>query len=244
MDYKDLSLLPVSDVRAIHSEVYGPSGRKVAKRELLKGLKRYCIGGAAEELAGRAFGVGGGREHEEHEEHQPNDGEDSSGQVGGAAEDCHPDAGRPVEADATYRLMFDGGSRGNPGPSGCGWVIYNDADETELASGSRFLGTMTNNQAEYKGLEEGLTAARELGVLNGEGRGGLVVVGDSQLVVKQIRGEYRVKNEGLKPIWEKCRGIMKGMNVLEVKHTLRGENGRADQLANEAMDDERGGRSF
>ena len=98
------------------------------------------------------------------------------------------------------------------------------------------MGVSTNNQAEYKGLEEGLIAARELGILNGEGKGGLVVIGDSQLVVKQITGEYRVKNKGLMPIWKSCMEMMRGMNVLSVEHTLRGGNKRADELANEAMD--------
>lgn len=238
LDYKDVRGLGVAELRSIWWEVYGEDG-KGGKKELLKGLKRYCVGkdegeGEEEVKRGEEFDEAG---FGEPADSSPDTSADSSRLVKPTS--TPSPAPLPPTQDSTYVLKFDGGSRGNPGPSGCGWVIYHLSStnvETEFASGSKFLGVSTNNQAEYKGLEEGLIAARELGILNGEGKGGLVVIGDSQLVVKQITGEYRVKNKGLMPIWKSCMEMMRGMNVLSVEHTLRGGNKRADELANEAMD--------
>jgi len=123
----------------------------------------------------------------------------------------------------------DGGSRGNPGPSGYGAVIE-DRNGRVLARLSEYLGKRTNNYAEYSAL---------LGVLdwclkNGHPR--LRVVADSELMVKQMKGQYKVNSPDLRPLWEEARRRANKLERFEIQHTLRGGNKEADQLANEAMD--------
>ncbi|HKF46593.1 MAG TPA: ribonuclease HI family protein [Terracidiphilus sp.] len=123
----------------------------------------------------------------------------------------------------------DGGSRGNPGPAGYGAVITN-AQGQVLARLSEFLGVQTNNYAEYAGLLAALKWALE----HGEPR--LRVVSDSELMVKQMRGQYKVSSPGLRPMWEEAKQLARRLEKFEMSHTLRGGNKEADKLANEAMD--------
>jgi probable phosphoglycerate mutase len=123
----------------------------------------------------------------------------------------------------------DGGSRGNPGPAAYGAVIE-DGHGREVARLARFLGRQTNNYAEYSGLLAVLAWAIE----NGAKR--LRVVSDSELMVKQMNGQYKVANPGLRPLWEEARRLARRLEGFEIRHTLRGGNKEADRLANEAMD--------
>jgi probable phosphoglycerate mutase len=129
-----------------------------------------------------------------------------------------------------WHIAFcDGGSRGNPGPSGYGAVIE-DGQGRVVARLSGYLGRQTNNFAEYKGLLAVLTWALEQGVTR------LRVVSDSELMVKQMKGQYKVASPGLRPLWEEAKRLSKAMEKFEMRHTLRGGNQEADRLANEAMD--------
>ena len=134
---------------------------------------------------------------------------------------------------ATPREWFtahcDGGSRGNPGPSGYGAVIE-DAKGKTVARLSEFLGIQTNNYAEYHGLLAVLRWAVEHGVRQ------LRVVSDSELMVKQMEGKYKVASPILRPLWEEARKLARRVERFEMRHTLRGGNKEADALANQAMD--------
>jgi probable phosphoglycerate mutase len=123
----------------------------------------------------------------------------------------------------------DGGSRGNPGPAGFGAVIA-DAQGRTLAELSEFLGTRTNNFAEYSGLLAVLAWALE----NGHPR--VKVVSDSELMVKQIQGKYKVNSPDLKPLWQEARNRIAKLAGFEISHALRHKNKEADALANQAMD--------
>jgi len=126
-------------------------------------------------------------------------------------------------------LYTDGGARGNPGPAGIGFVVVSETGEERAAAG-RYLGEATNNVAEYEALLAGLRAARALGVDE------LLVRADSELVVKQMRGEYRVKHPNLKPLFASAQDLVRGFAAVRFEHVRRADNGRADGLANEAMD--------
>jgi ribonuclease HI len=123
----------------------------------------------------------------------------------------------------------DGGSRGNPGPSGYGAVIE-DPEGQVVARLSEFLGIQTNNYAEYSGLLAVLSWA----VANRAKH--LRVVSDSELMVKQMKGLYKVKSPGLIPLWQEAKRLAARLDGFEMRHTLRGGNKEADRLANEAMD--------
>jgi probable phosphoglycerate mutase len=123
----------------------------------------------------------------------------------------------------------DGGSRGNPGPSGYG-VSIEDAAGRPIADVSEFLGVKTNNFAEYSGL----LAALEYALKEGHQR--LRVVADSELMVKQMKGQYRVNSPDLRPLWEEAKRRAAQLERFEILHVLRGKNKRADALANQAMD--------
>jgi len=135
----------------------------------------------------------------------------------------------PVNASEWFTAHCDGGSRGNPGPSGYGAVVE-DARGQVVARLSRFLGVQTNNYAEYSGL----LAVLEWAISNGTKR--LRVVSDSELMVKQMKGQYKVKSPGLIPLWQEARRLAGRLDGFEMRHTLRGGNKEADRLANEAMD--------
>jgi len=124
---------------------------------------------------------------------------------------------------------IDGGSRGNPGPAGYGVRIERDDGTVEEMKQS--LGVATNNVAEYRGLLAALTWAVRAGI------GRLHVRSDSELLVKQMRGDYRVKNPGLQPLWEEARRLVRQIGDVRFEHVRRELNKDADRLANEAMDE-------
>jgi len=127
------------------------------------------------------------------------------------------------------RLFTDGGARGNPGPAAYGFVLEAD-DGTVLAAEGRAIGVATNNVAEYSGLVAGLRKALELHVPDVE------VVSDSELLVKQMRGEYRVKNEALRALFVEANSLARGLQSVEYRHVKRAHNELADRLVNEALD--------
>lgn len=123
----------------------------------------------------------------------------------------------------------DGGSRGNPGPAGYGVFIQGPGGET-VAELSEFLGRATNNVAEYKGL----LAAVDFAINSGHAR--LRVVADSELMVKQIQGRYKVNSPDLRPLYEEAKRRIARLQAFRIEHVLRGKNKQADRLANLAMD--------
>ena len=138
--------------------------------------------------------------------------------------------GAPDPRSATANI--DGGSRGNPGPAGYGVRIEtSDGVVTEL---KQALATCTNNVAEYNGLLAALRWAAEQGVTT------LHVRSDSELLVKQMKGEYRVKNPGLLPLYEEARALARQIGRVRFEHVRRELNKEADRLANEAMDEAAG----
>ena len=125
-------------------------------------------------------------------------------------------------------LRTDGGSRGNPGPAGAGFVIERDGEI--ICRAGRFLGSCTNNVAEYEALIWGLENVSAMGF------GEVTVYADSELLVKQINGQYRVKNEGLKPLYVRAKRVLGSFAKTRVAHVRREQNVEADKMANEAMD--------
>ena len=123
----------------------------------------------------------------------------------------------------------DGGSRGNPGPAGYG-VYVEGPDGEKLAELSEYLGKTTNNVAEYSGL----LAAIDFALRQGHRR--LRVVSDSELMVKQIKGQYKVNSADLRPLYDEARRRIASLDMFRIEHVLRGKNQRADRLANLAMD--------
>lgn len=159
-----------------------------------------------------------------------------------------PDAGRPAvgqgPADAVAapspgaaggrcRLFTDGASRGNPGQAGAGAVLLAD-DGRELATCSVYLGTCTNNVAEYKALLIGLDEVLRQGCCE------VAVSLDSELIVRQIQGRYKVKNEVLLPLFQQVQARLARMKTWSIAHVPRAQNARADQLANQGIDQKDG----
>jgi ribonuclease H / adenosylcobalamin/alpha-ribazole phosphatase len=129
------------------------------------------------------------------------------------------------------RLSTDGGARGNPGPAAYGYVLETE-DGHVLAAHGEAIGRATNNVAEYSGLVNGMAKAAELGVDE------LEVVSDSELLVKQMRGEYRVKNEALRVLWEEASDLERQFSRVRYTAVRRAHNELADRLVNEALDAE------
>ncbi|HEY8646685.1 MAG TPA: ribonuclease HI family protein [Gaiellaceae bacterium] len=127
------------------------------------------------------------------------------------------------------RLFTDGGARGNPGPAAYGFVLESE-DGTVLAAEGEAIGSATNNVAEYSGLVAGLQKALELHVPEVE------VVSDSELMVKQMRGEYRVKNEALRELYDEATALARRLGNVEYRHVKRAHNELADKLVNDALD--------
>lgn len=126
-------------------------------------------------------------------------------------------------------IFSDGGARGNPGPAGVGAVLYNEEKE-RIAEVSKYLGVATNNQAEYKALIFALEEALRLGVEKIE------AFLDSELVVKQLNREYKVKNKDLAPLFLEVYNLSQKFKEIKFVHIPREKNSEADKLANEAMD--------
>ncbi len=129
-----------------------------------------------------------------------------------------------------YELYVDGASRGNPGPAGAGALIK-DPSAQVLRRLKKFLGRTTNNVAEYSALVLGLEAARAMGVDR------INVFADSELMVKQLNGVYKVKSEDLRPLFEKASALSKSFKEFSIRHIYREKNAAADELSNEAIDD-------
>ena len=127
------------------------------------------------------------------------------------------------------RLSTDGGARGNPGPAAYGYVLETE-DGTVLAAEGETIGVATNNVAEYSALIAGLEKALELGVEEVE------VVSDSELMVKQMRGEYRVKNEALRRLFLEASRLARQVGNVSYTAVRREHNKLADQLVNDALD--------
>jgi ribonuclease HI len=143
-----------------------------------------------------------------------------------------PAASAPADTAAGTGWIIaycDGGSRGNPGPSGFGVYIQDEAGKQQ-AELSEFLGKQTNNYAEYSGLLAALNFALEKNYSR------LRVVSDSELMVKQIKGQYRVNSPELRPLYDEAKRRIARLEQFRIEHVLRGKNKEADRLANLAMD--------
>jgi ribonuclease HI len=138
-------------------------------------------------------------------------------------------ASKPPQISTWINAHCDGGARGNPGPAGFGALIQDDQGMV-LAELSEFLGMRTNNYAEYSGLLACLQYALD------HHHPRLRVVSDSELMVKQIQGKYKVNSPDLKPLWQEAKNRIAKLEAFEISHALRHKNKDADRLANEAMD--------
>lgn len=134
-------------------------------------------------------------------------------------------------AGKVVRVFSDGAARGNPGPAGAGAVLV-DTSGRVLARLGRYLGRQTNNVAEYQGLLLGLQHAQELGYRAVEVRA------DSQLLIRQLKGEYAVRHAGLKPLHAEALRLLRGFDKVDLKHVPREENALADEMSNRAIDEE------
>jgi ribonuclease HI len=147
------------------------------------------------------------------------------------------DSGRTATNVPEHYLVanIDGGARGNPGPSGYG-VSISTNDGLPVAELSEFLGVQTNNYAEYNGLLAALSFAV------GHGEGNLRVLSDSELLVKQLKGQYKVSSPALKELFDRAKKMIAQLEWFSVEHVRRERNKEADALANEAMDRKRPGQ--
>jgi ribonuclease HI len=135
-----------------------------------------------------------------------------------------------AESQKAWTVMVDGAARGNPGEAGCGAAIY-DSNGVLAKQLSRYLGRATNNVAEYEGLLMGLEALLQLGPKH------IVVQSDSELLVRQLNGQYRVKDEKLKALFQRAITLLRQFDSYRIFHVRRELNKLADQLANQAIDD-------
>jgi len=128
-----------------------------------------------------------------------------------------------------YTINVDGASRGNPGEAGAGAVIK-DPEGNTVKKLKKYLGRVTNNVAEYNAILIALESARDLGLNS------IRILADSELMVKQLNGVYRVKSPDLKPLYERAVALMKTFKDCKVAHVYREDNSGADSMANEAID--------
>ncbi|HSG27622.1 MAG TPA: ribonuclease HI family protein, partial [Candidatus Krumholzibacterium sp.] len=149
-----------------------------------------------------------------------------SGSEEKVADDLPGDAGRK-----SLIVNTDGAARGNPGPAAAAAVVF-DTDGSEIYSRAVSLGRATNNEAEYRGLILGLDLARALGCRE------ILVRMDSELVVRQMNGEYRIKKEHLRELAQVASGKAAHFDAVRYQHVPRAENSRADKLANDLLDEE------
>ena len=140
------------------------------------------------------------------------------------------EAERAVEArPVRTRLFTDGAARGNPGPAGAGAVIISP-DGHVVAKVGKYLGETTSNVAEYTGLILGLKRAKAMGLRE------LEVLADSELIVKQLSGEYQVKADHLRPLHDEAKALIAGFDKIDLRHIPREENEAADEMSNRAID--------
>ena len=136
----------------------------------------------------------------------------------------------PQTKPSSYRANIDGGSRGNPGPASYGVVIRDPKGEI-IARLKKYIGRMTNNVAEYYGLIAALDYAQSHQIR------ALRIESDSELLVKHMRGQYKVKSADLKPLFERAKKMSQALASFRIDHIYREQNAEADALANEAMDE-------
>jgi ribonuclease HI len=136
-------------------------------------------------------------------------------------------------ATAAHRANIDGAARGNPGPASYG-VVIRDGSGVLVAKLKKYIGRMTNNVAEYYGLIAALDYAESHGIR------ALRVESDSELMVKQMQGQYKVKSEDLRPLFERAKKMSLGFESFRIDHVYREQNREADTLANEALDETSG----
>jgi ribonuclease HI len=148
--------------------------------------------------------------------------------------DAAPEAA--PSAAAAYRSNIDGGSRGNPGPASYGVVIRDPRGEV-VAKLKKYIGRTTNNVAEYYGLIAALDYAQQHGIR------ALRVESDSELLVRQMQGRYKVKSPELRPLFERARKMAQAFESFRIEHVYRERNAEADALANEALDETAGTNS-
>jgi ribonuclease HI len=134
-----------------------------------------------------------------------------------------------LAAGGALRVNVDGGARGNPGPAAIAAVVQ-DEDGEVLEERSEAIGEATNNVAEYRALLLGIQRAAALGA------GSLELVGDSELIVRQVNGEYKVKDENLRELYEQVREALGQISEWSIRHVRREENAEADRLVNEVLD--------
>jgi ribonuclease HI len=137
-----------------------------------------------------------------------------------------------MSAHGLWKVHIDGAARGNPGPAAYAFVLAADGKPAVEEKGC--LGSATNNVAEYTALLRALTRAAELGAAR------LLVHSDSELLVKQMNGEYRVKNESLKELFDEAKQLTRKFQEVTLVHVRREQNKRADELCNQALDGEKG----
>ena len=147
-----------------------------------------------------------------------------------AAERAAQEAAAQAEAAKRTRLFTDGAARGNPGPAGAGSVIVSP-DGHIVAKIGKFLGDSTNNVAEYMGLILGLRRAKAMGIKE------LEVLSDSELLVRQLNGEYAVKADHLLPLHQEAQALLKAFPEIALRHIPREENAQADAMSNRAIDE-------
>ncbi|MFW5839658.1 MAG: ribonuclease HI family protein [Planctomycetota bacterium] len=136
-------------------------------------------------------------------------------------------------ADLHLRIYTDGGAKGNPGPAGAGIFIEDAASGEAIHEAGVYLGRTTNNVAEYQGMLYGLKMAQTLNASRVE------LISDSELMVRQMTGQYRVKNAGLKPLYEEAKSIASGFADFQIRHVRREHNKDADRLVNQAIKEKR-----
>jgi ribonuclease HI len=136
-------------------------------------------------------------------------------------------------ATPAHRANIDGAARGNPGPASYG-VVIRDGQGVLVAKLKKYIGRMTNNVAEYYGLIAALDYAESHGIR------ALRVESDSELMVKQMQGQYKVKSEDLRPLFERAKKMSLGFESFRIDHVYREQNREADALANEALDETSG----
>jgi ribonuclease HI len=142
------------------------------------------------------------------------------------------DSVTPEHAYPTLILRTDGASRGNPGPAAAG-VVIEAPDGALVARGNLYLGVMPNNQAEYRALILGLKSVARYHPHQ------VRVYMDSELVVKQMRGEYKVRHPELAPLWQEAQQLVAALPAVSFDHVPRARNALADRLANQALDEQR-----
>ncbi|HLZ93119.1 MAG TPA: reverse transcriptase-like protein [Candidatus Acidoferrum sp.] len=144
--------------------------------------------------------------------------------------DSAPEQNATTTSSAAYRANIDGGSRGNPGPASYGVVIRDPRGEV-VAKLKKYIGRTTNNVAEYYGLIAALDYAQQHSIR------ALRIESDSELLVRQMRGQYKVKSADLRPLFERARKMSQTFASFKIDHVYRDQNAEADTLANEALDE-------